>query len=550
MKSYLIFIFSLFLATGLRASSEGQALSLCQGSLVAPSEEAAHELYLRGAALYNSAHFTKALIDEMLRMGSARAHELVLGLRDAAKLQKPELLRQFAEGVSHRLIAAVKLNYNPTEVRQAQNEAAKLGLSYDEFLRFLVEWREERESDPQAARLSELIYYLILEQSHVLAKRVEEELAKRRFPNAHLWLRRYTQGLRPIRSEGAQYLESEHADPKAEFEAMSYTDKLTYLRAQKYPPTYFLRRVREVTQATPTFDLSDLEFLWDLVNKTFAKLRETSVVAASPAGEFIIQEKLEHLGRIEPELDLLATVISRLKLNKFPLRRLQKLCQVKLKKYFWIKTSPRLGQFPFVFYDKSKEQVLLTEKVFEALIDRRYQEYLKHVTGENPFVSKDAQGLSFAERLRLMRKESEIGPHRFAESLQRLVNETPSFTHFDLSQYLDFMHRNPKRLSGLTAAPSEKFQKLLAKNGYTKNPERVPVELVILATMLEKVELWPQTVHEFTELLAEGLKLYDAVRPRNRSLVGSRDPAHPSADDYYALQKSYYNLLGHDIWRF
>jgi hypothetical protein len=163
----------------------------CAGALlVLPSEEKAHEVYLRGKALYNSLYFTEALIDEMLSRGARRPGEITLALEGFSKLQDLSSQHDFARSLALRLILSFKDTYAPNEMTAALLAARKLHLPYSEFLDFLREWREEALRDPKAADLSQLVFYLVSEQSGLLAKRVEDYLKTYRFPRGALLFRR------------------------------------------------------------------------------------------------------------------------------------------------------------------------------------------------------------------------------------------------------------------------------------------------------------------------------------------------------------------------
>jgi hypothetical protein len=171
-----IFVFGAF-ASAPRA--EPEALRVCQHELlVAPSEESAHELYMMGAGLYNSEHFIRIIVDELKFRGVRKREDYSQALRDAAKLLGDKSLQSFALALADRLRTSIPLNFPLHAMAQARESAASLGMSYEDFLSFLVQWRALLDSDPANTRIAQLVYYLLKEQAPILSRRVESYLAK------------------------------------------------------------------------------------------------------------------------------------------------------------------------------------------------------------------------------------------------------------------------------------------------------------------------------------------------------------------------------------
>jgi hypothetical protein len=180
---------TLVLATGSELACGGQLL-------VAPTEEKAHQTYLRGAKLYNSTFLTDAIIDEMLSQGLTRPEQIVFSVRVAGQVQDTQSLEILARNVALRLLLNFRDSYALSEPDLIIRAATKLQVEIAEFLAFLVQWREEAKSDPQAKDLAQMLFYLFKEQGPLLAERVKNQLSRPRFPRLALRFYRRSRSFR------------------------------------------------------------------------------------------------------------------------------------------------------------------------------------------------------------------------------------------------------------------------------------------------------------------------------------------------------------------
>jgi hypothetical protein len=486
------------------------ALSCQRNLLVVPTEESAHELYMMGAGLYNSDYLSRAIVEELKARKLRNATDVLAALRSAAVLQSEGDLQTLARAIAWRLRNSIPTSFPAEHIAEARATAESLGLSYEDFLGFLAKWRAHLAEDPSNRQISQLIYYLLKEQSAVMAQRVEAYLGEHPLPRQWKWaelLRRLLETLRAPKSTPSTL-----SIPPIDTDLNMGQAVAELLESERSPLQMaealdlFIQSKEDLTEE----DLrSYVHFMLQHLLPIERRIQTAPVESlAQELRRHHFEEKLTPEDRYSPVIELELAILSKL-LSKVakraPQTNFSPFIEVSLNRY--MEEKRRVGFLTSNLCIRS-EQAANTIKA-------SFQNFLAALRPPAPALWE--QNITLTQAVVRLRN-SNMDIHEVIRELEVFVDKKEDLTEEDLRSYIHFMNSALSRLEPTFQSPLPQLEKQLRMRGFPEqiNSEQrystmISVELAILSKLLWKVALKnPQS--DYSTLITTALESHFVMK--------------------------------------